>query len=471
MQKIVIKNFGPIEDADIDIKKILVLIGEQASGKSTIAKLIYFFQSLRDDLFKQIFDAQTEKFSPLTDLIYLIRNKFYDFFGSTLHLSDFTITYYFNDTKSIALSLDNRKKLHINDKKFLNRDFETSANQIKKILFNGLTSNNISEQLAFEQSKLKYAQRLSKLVNELFECDYNNSLYVIDGRNTTISYSSLFENYFFSDLQDKILRQSQLDENGKFNKKTDEQTANETLMLKFIERTLKLKDTFKKFGNFEGLIDSYADSKDDTRNLTKIKNKIEEIIKGRYVIDNWGEKIITNNETGDYVFLSNASSGQKESIRILQDIFMVVLENSKALRIIEEPEAHLFPVAQKHIIELLALMVKQNEYNQLIITTHSPYILSVFNNLLFAERVVAKNKTLEKEVAAVIDKDLWLNAADFAAYSLNNRAMGSEQKYCESIVNTDSGLIAQNYLDTVSEMLGGEFNKLYSIHAKTFARK
>ena len=46
MQKIVIKNFGPIEDAEIDIKKILVLIGEQASGKSTIAKLIYFLNYL-----------------------------------------------------------------------------------------------------------------------------------------------------------------------------------------------------------------------------------------------------------------------------------------------------------------------------------------------------------------------------------------------------------------------------------------
>ena len=46
MQKIIIKNFGPVKDAEIEIKKVLVLIGEQASGKSTIAKLIYFFKSL-----------------------------------------------------------------------------------------------------------------------------------------------------------------------------------------------------------------------------------------------------------------------------------------------------------------------------------------------------------------------------------------------------------------------------------------
>ena len=42
MQKIIINNFGAVKNAEIDIKKVLILIGEQASGKSTIAKLIYF---------------------------------------------------------------------------------------------------------------------------------------------------------------------------------------------------------------------------------------------------------------------------------------------------------------------------------------------------------------------------------------------------------------------------------------------
>ena len=42
MQKIIIKNFRQISYAEIEIKDFLFLIGEQASGKSTIAKLIYF---------------------------------------------------------------------------------------------------------------------------------------------------------------------------------------------------------------------------------------------------------------------------------------------------------------------------------------------------------------------------------------------------------------------------------------------
>jgi len=52
MQRIVIKNFGPITSAEIEIKKIIVLIGENAVGKSTIVKLISTFIWIEKDLFR-----------------------------------------------------------------------------------------------------------------------------------------------------------------------------------------------------------------------------------------------------------------------------------------------------------------------------------------------------------------------------------------------------------------------------------
>lgn len=45
-QRLEITDFGPVKRASIVIKPALILIGQQASGKSTVAKLIYFFQSL-----------------------------------------------------------------------------------------------------------------------------------------------------------------------------------------------------------------------------------------------------------------------------------------------------------------------------------------------------------------------------------------------------------------------------------------
>ena len=47
MQKLIIDNFKQITHAEIEIKDFLLLIGPQASGKSTIAKLIYFFKFLQ----------------------------------------------------------------------------------------------------------------------------------------------------------------------------------------------------------------------------------------------------------------------------------------------------------------------------------------------------------------------------------------------------------------------------------------
>jgi len=52
MSRIKIKNFGPIIDGNqtndgwIDIKKVTLFIGNQGSGKSTIAKMISAFMWL-----------------------------------------------------------------------------------------------------------------------------------------------------------------------------------------------------------------------------------------------------------------------------------------------------------------------------------------------------------------------------------------------------------------------------------------
>lgn len=61
MQKINIKKLGPIEDVFIELKGITVLIGEQATGKSTIAHCVHFFRSLSEDLIAEIF--QTKRFT------------------------------------------------------------------------------------------------------------------------------------------------------------------------------------------------------------------------------------------------------------------------------------------------------------------------------------------------------------------------------------------------------------------------
>lgn len=463
MQKIIIKNFGPIKYAEIEVKKILVLIGEQASGKSTIAKLIYFFKTIQEDLFSQIYrDKQNQSLDINSDILPPIQQKFYNFFGPTNNLPDFEITFYysFNENKFLKLSNDENKKMKISPiDTFINEKFTILASDIKFRLrqeYLNINKNRNIQPLIKEEEKIKYAQQLYDLLNDLFQNKQRDLLFIVAGRSATVAYPSLFDNLKQNIPIDNYERSSK--------------TLDEILLEKFIEKFVRVKDIFRKFRNFEGLIESYSENNIKEK-LYQVKNKIDKILKGEYRIDDLGEKILFNKETEEYIYLSNTSSGQQESIRILQDIFLNILDNTKVLRILEEPEAHLFPIAQKQLIELLALMINQNNDNQLIITTHSPYVLTVFNNLLFANRVVEKNPSTQSEVAQIIPQDSWLSAKDFSAYSLGNQSVSEDTKYCEPIFNQEKGTIQQNYLDTVSEILGGDFQALYSIHAKTFKRK
>ncbi len=50
------------------------------------------------------------------------------------------------------------------------------------------------------------------------------------------------------------------------------------------------------------------------------------------------------------------SSGQQEVLWILMLAFATILEKNKSFIIIEEPEAHLFPIAQKDVMSLVSLI-------------------------------------------------------------------------------------------------------------------
>ena len=52
MEKLIVKNFGPIKEAEIDLTKYVVFIGDTSTGKSVLAKLIAIF---KNSSFKQLY--------------------------------------------------------------------------------------------------------------------------------------------------------------------------------------------------------------------------------------------------------------------------------------------------------------------------------------------------------------------------------------------------------------------------------
>jgi len=121
---------------------------------------------------------------------------------------------------------------------------------------------------------------------------------------------------------------------------------------------------------------------------------------------------------------------------------------------VEEPESGVFPKTQNDLVRLFAWIANETTINKwLAITTHSPYILSAFNNLIEAGQVVRAKPGLKDAVAKLIPEQYWIKQGDFKAYAIEDGVL-------KSIVAKDTGLVSANYLDQVSETIGVEFDEL-----------
>ncbi|WJQ13885.1 hypothetical protein QT238_17570 [Geobacillus stearothermophilus] len=90
MARIRIEHFGPVGLFDEEITDVTILIGPQASGKSTISKLIFFFRSIPDEWVNYLLSSrQTDEHSPFFEFNKYLRRKFVGYFGTTKHMRPF----------------------------------------------------------------------------------------------------------------------------------------------------------------------------------------------------------------------------------------------------------------------------------------------------------------------------------------------------------------------------------------------
>jgi predicted ATPase len=130
-----------------------------------------------------------------------------------------------------------------------------------------------------------------------------------------------------------------------------------------------------------------------------------------------------------------------------------------SLFVIEELELHGFPTLQKELLYYVVDRMKHSTLNNayVMLPTHSPYILSAANNLLFAAKVGKQSTEVAVAVDKIIKRESWINKEDFSAYYI-------EKGTAKSIVNNKTGLIDENQLDGISENLAGEFDALMDLY-------
>ena len=108
MEKLTIKNFLNINDIEFNLSKINIIIGQQASGKSVIAKLVYFF---KDFFIKYRSSIQNKQKKAEFDRNIIITFKII-FPEYSWKNQEFQILYEFD---SYSVALNNKKS---DDKKF-----------------------------------------------------------------------------------------------------------------------------------------------------------------------------------------------------------------------------------------------------------------------------------------------------------------------------------------------------------------
>jgi len=128
--------------------------------------------------------------------------------------------------------------------------------------------------------------------------------------------------------------------------------------------------------------------------------------------------------------------------------------------IIEEPELNCFPTTQKKMMEHFISKMKYETstgfdyYCRLVITTHSPYILTSLNNLMYAYEV---GQNHPEGATKIIDNKYWVNPDDVSAYML--LADGT----FEDILDREENLIKAEKIDAVSRVLNEQFEELSNI--------
>jgi predicted ATPase len=198
-------------------------------------------------------------------------------------------------------------------------------------------------------------------------------------------------------------------------------------------------------------------------NFSELDALIHQIIVGKYLFRDGQDWIYSEDDTR--INLANASSGQQESLPMAVILTTLPFASASHLFVIEEPEAHLFPISQKNIINLISSVFNlTNKRHKFIVTTHSPYILTAFNNLIQANNSLQElNSHQDKPTTKVMNalyklvpKNQILDIADVRAYTLQNGKL-------TSIINEESKLIDTNIIDEVSTEFNVVFEKLLEL--------
>jgi hypothetical protein len=372
MEKLIVKNFGPIKDAEIDLTKYVVFIGDTSTGKSILAKLISIFREFSNVLNNKVdnsdfilsFKNQLENYN--IDFNY--GNSQIDYFDVNLHIQ--------LSRNEISVVKDDREKMTTDEfDQFIKGKNILDPTDEMQIAFRSLSMKG--QNIYFPAERI-----LTSLVGASISGLWANN----------VALPNCFKDFA-----------------GKF------EVARKRI------RSIKYPDF------------DFTYSYSNTQDLIRIGDR-----------------------GGVEISLVQASSGIQSILPLLLVLDFELLGGRIEPRLsflIEEPELNLFPIKQKKLIDYIVKGVNKTKY-KIVITTHSPYILSSLDTLMLAKNTFNEHPDLKEEIAAIVSEDKWIDYDDISVYEVRNDGK------VYSIKNEEFRSIDTNAIDGVSDIISEEFDKL-----------
>lgn len=319
MSKIKIKNFGPIKegmldnDGWIDIKKVTVFIGNQGSGKSTVAKVISTFTWIE----KAINRGDIEKGKVTFNMIknFLQYQKIHNYFRNNTYIEYSGEKYHIlcDRSKQYPVVTEVKGNSYIVPKIM----YVPSERNFLSTIKDAYNVKNLPDNLFTFAEELRKAQKENvkkvslPLIGYFYEYDENEDLsYVIgeDYRISLIEAASGLQSFIPLFLVSKNL--------SSFISKSQDKVKSEMT----VTQAVRFANEIMEIMNNNILTE-------------KEKNKLTKSVKARYF-------------------------------------------NKCFINIVEEPEQNLFPTSQQQMLNSLLEFNNMSKGNKLVLTTHSPYLIN-----------------------------------------------------------------------------------------------
>ena len=456
MHRLIIHKLGPIEHCELECAAFMTFTGFQASGKSTAAKAVYYFRTVKEDIIElakrqalghtMVIEGLSDEFDLnvdvdlMTGLENYLRDKSLRTFGSSYDMAhDMYLEYYYTESCYIKISLFSHAQDVVPN--FLKIEFSEAL----QVFLQEKDHSFSVTPLGMPEDELKILQA------ELYQIfdDSCMTVYIPAGRSMITLLSGQLS-YIYANMDD--MQRRSLD----------------SCTRDYLERVLKVRPEFSN--GLEGLA---ADALLKTQSKHESKEKasadrayktgsaqraqavpqalrlIKTILRGTYKYSNGVEQIILDN--GKHVKISFSSSGQQECVWILNLLFYYLLQPKKMLFIIEEPEAQFFPASQKYMTELISMV--SNCGHSIILTTHSPYVLGTLNNLLYAEAACISD--LDK-AEQIIPKLFWLDYKKFDSWFVKDGVI-------ENCMDSEIHMIQNERIDEISKEINSDFDRLMNL--------